>query len=75
MFLKIGIACSVRLFGRFNPSANSPACSSLKYSSGAIQTLMIYSGVFLATSSMLTPPSVETIKTSLFLLLSKVIAA
>ena len=62
-FLKISINCFVCSLFKFNPRANLFASSSEASSSIFTEALKIFSGLFSATSSMLTPPSGEAITT------------
>ena len=44
------------------PSAICWACASVRPASGSMKTVMIFSGVLWATSSMSMPPSLEAMK-------------
>jgi hypothetical protein len=66
-FWKMSTACLVEAAGMPMPSASSFACASVRPTSGSANTLMIFSGVACATSSMSMPPSLEAIMATFWL--------
>jgi hypothetical protein len=55
------MACACEPAGTPMPSASCLACASVRPVAGSTKTLMIFSGVLCATSSMSMPPSEEAI--------------